>query len=298
MRTPSGGSAFGAIDERRRSLLEPAAGKRWRVRERSAIAVELGLNDKTALVLAGGGGLGAAIAASLAAEGARVAVADLDEAGAARTAQHIDAAGGAARSFGCDLGDMSSLEALVSAVAVFGPISVLVNVSGGPPPTTAEGVAAEIWEQQFRSMVLGVIKLTDLVLPQMRAERWGRVVTSTSSGAIAPIPGIGISNSLRSALLGWSKTLAGEVARDGITVNVVVPGRIATRRVAELDAARAKRTGRRLEDIVAESESSIPIGRYGDPNEYAAAVTFLASVAASYITGTVLRVDGGLIASI
>ncbi|MGO8205037.1 SDR family oxidoreductase, partial [Rhizobium ruizarguesonis] len=136
------------------------------------------------------------------------------------------------------------------------------------------------------------------VLPQMRARKWGRIVTSTSSGVVAPIANLGISNALRLSLVGWSKTLAREVGRDGITVNIVLPGRIATGRITFLDEQKAKRENRSVDDVVTESTSSIPLGRYGRPEEYGNVVTFLASEPASYLTGSVIRVDGGMIQSI
>ena len=147
-------------------------------------------------------------------------------------------------------------------------------------------------------MVLSVIAITDGVLPQMRTKKWGRIITSTSSGVIAPIPNLGLSNALRMTLVGWSKTLAREVATDGITANVVVPGRIATERVHFLDRSRAEKQKRPVEAVVAESVATIPVGRYGDPREYADVVTFLASERASYVTGAVIRVEGGLIPSV
>ena len=147
-------------------------------------------------------------------------------------------------------------------------------------------------------MVLSVIGLTDRVLPSMRARRWGRIVTSTSSGVVAPIPNLAVSNALRLSLVGWSKTLAREVAADGITANIILPGRIATDRIRFLDEQKAKREGKPLEAVVAESTASIPAGRYGRPEEYGDAVAFLASQRASYITGSIIRVDGGYIASI
>jgi 3-oxoacyl-[acyl-carrier protein] reductase len=147
-------------------------------------------------------------------------------------------------------------------------------------------------------MVLSVIAITDRVLPEMRARKWGRIVTSTSSGVVAPIPNLGISNALRLSLVGWSKTLAREVGRDGITVNIVLPGRIATGRITFLDEQKAKRESRSIDDVVAESTGSIPLGRYGRPEEYGNVVTFLASEPASYLTGSVIRVDGGMIQSI
>lgn len=147
-------------------------------------------------------------------------------------------------------------------------------------------------------MVVSVIAITDRVLPSMRQRKWGRIITSTSSGVVSPIPNLAISNALRLSLVGWSKTLAREVGKDGITANIILPGRIATDRIKFLDEAKAKRESRNVEDVVAESVSTIPLGRYGRPEEYAAAVAFLASESAAYITGSVIRVDGGLIASI
>jgi 3-oxoacyl-[acyl-carrier protein] reductase len=147
-------------------------------------------------------------------------------------------------------------------------------------------------------MVLSVIAITDRVLPNMAARRWGRIITSTSSGVIAPIPNLAISNALRLSLVGWSKTLSREVAAKGITCNIIVPGRIATRRILFLDEAKAKRENRSLESVTFESLSQIPAGRYGSPEEYADAVAFLASERAAYITGATLRVDGGYLPNI
>ena len=129
----------------------------------------------------------------------------------------------------------------------------------------------------------------------MRERRWGRVVTIGSSGILQPIPGLALSNSVRGAIASWSKTLADEVAAQGVTVNMVLPGRIATDRVAELDAIRANNSGQSVEEIRAASCKTIPLGRYGKPTEFAAAVAFLCSAQASYITGSMMRVDGGLI---
>ena len=132
----------------------------------------------------------------------------------------------------------------------------------------------------------------------MRERRWGRVITVASSGVVAPIPNLALSNALRAALLGWSKTLASEVAADGVTVNMVLPGRIATSRVEALDKAASTRTGKTVEEVAKAALATIPAGRYGEPEEFAAAAVFLASPQASYVTGTTLRVDGGALRNV
>ncbi|MFH1556057.1 MAG: SDR family oxidoreductase [Pseudomonadota bacterium] len=262
--------------------------------------MDLGLKDKTALVLGAGGGLGSAIAATLAREGAKVALGDIDFAAIERVAATITDAGGTALALPAwDLADLSLIETQIAAIeAQFGAVDILVNNTGGPPPTPAAGQDPALWSKSFQQMVLSVIALTDRVLPGMKAKKWGRIVTSTSSGVVAPIPNLGISNALRLSLVGWSKTLAREVARDGITANIVLPGRIATDRIKFLDEQKAKREGKSVEQVSTESTGTIPMGRYGDPQEYGNVVAFLASAPASYLTGSVIRVDGGLIASI
>lgn len=261
--------------------------------------MDLGLNGKVALVLGGGGGLGGAIARTLAAEGAAVAVADINLDAAAATVSDIAGTGGRAHALHWDLGDIAAIPANIGSVEkALGPVDILVNITGGPPPTLVSGQSADNWRTYFESMVLSVIAITDAVLPGMRERKWGRVITSTSSGVVSPIPNLGLSNALRSSLLGWSKTLAGEVGRDGITANIVLPGRVATRRITFLDEQKAKREGKAVEDVSAASTATIPVGRYGDPQEYADVVAFVASARASYLTGSVIRVDGGLISSI
>jgi 3-oxoacyl-[acyl-carrier protein] reductase len=261
--------------------------------------MDLGLRNRTALVLGGGGGLGRAIAVALAREGANIALADVDEDALQQSAQSVETVGARAMTLRWDLSDLTTIEQHVAAIeARFGGVDILVNNTGGPPPTTASGQPADVWQKYFGSMVLSVIAIADRVLPGMRERKWGRVITSTSSGVVAPIPNLGMSNALRLSLVGWSKTLAREVARDGVTANVVVPGRVATDRIRFLDESKALREGRTVEAVSAESTSSIPVGRYGEPQEYADVVTFLASERASYVTGCVVRVDGGLIGSI
>src|SRR6202034_3548860 len=233
------------------------------------------------------------------AEGAKVAVAGIGAKSIAATEAALAAIGGKSLALLWDLSDLTQIDGHISKIERdLGPVDILVNNTGGPPPTTASGQDTSLWSKQFQAMVLSVIAITDRVLPNMRARHWGRVITSTSSGVVAPIPNLAISNALRLSLVGWSKTLAREVAKEGITANVVVPGRIATGRTKFLDQAKAKREGRSVEDVSAESAGSIPVGRYGKPEEYGDVVAFLASERAAYITGSVIRVDGGLISSI
>jgi 3-oxoacyl-[acyl-carrier protein] reductase len=261
--------------------------------------MDFGLKGKTALVLGGGGGLGRAIAKSFAAEGAKVAVAGVGSTSIDATLAELRSIGGSSLSLIWDLADLSVIDANIAKIeSELGPVDILINNTGGPPPSTAAGQDPALWSKQFQAMVLSVIAITDRVLPGMKARGWGRILTSTSSGIIAPIPNLAISNTLRMSLVGWSKTLAREVAKDGITSNIVVPGRIATARVAALDDARAKREGRSLEEVAAESAATIPVGRYGKPEEYADVVVFLASTRAAYITGSIIRVDGGMTTSI
>lgn len=261
--------------------------------------MDLGLAGRNALVLGAGGGLGRAIAIALAREGASVALAGRRIEPLEELAADIRSRGGRAIPVIWDFADLEAIERVVSAVEnTLGPIDILINNTGGPPPGPAAGQPIAEWNKQFQAMVLSVIAMTDRVLPGMKARRFGRIITSASSGVIAPIPNLGLSNALRASLVGWSKTLAREVARDGITANVLIPGRIATDRIAFLDRKKAEREGKTIEAVEAESLAQIPAGRYGSPEEYADMAAFLASERAGYVTGSVIRVDGGYIPSI
>lgn len=261
--------------------------------------MNFGLEARTALVLGASGGLGGAIASALGREGARVALAGRNVEALERAAASVEAGSGKALVLPFDLADLGAIDGAVGKVeAALGPVDILVNNTGGPPPTPAAGQPIELWEKNFRAMVLSVIAVTDRILPGMRARRFGRIITVTSSGTIAPIPNLAISNTLRVALTGWSKTLAREVAKDGITVNTLVPGRIATERVAFLDEAAAKREGIGLDEVRARARAAIPAGRYGRPEEFGDTACFLASDQASFITGSMIRVDGGQIPSL
>jgi len=261
--------------------------------------MDFGIQGKTALVLGGGGGIGRAVACTLAREGAAVAVADINQAALDQTVQAISDSGGRALPYVWNLAEISSIDGHVTSIEKqLGPVAILFNNTGGPPPTPAAGQDPAQWAAFFQSMVLSVIAITDRVLPGMKEKQWGRIITSTSSGVIAPIPNLGMSNALRMSLIGWSKTLTREVARDGITANIILPGRIGTDRITFLDEQKARRENRTVEEVSAESTASIPVGRYGTPQEYADVVAFLASTAASYLTGSTIRVDGGYLANI
>jgi 3-oxoacyl-[acyl-carrier protein] reductase len=262
--------------------------------------MDLGLKNKRALVLGAGSGLGKAVALSLAAEGAHVVVAGRTLERIDATVTEINAAGGKAEALQCDLKNLESIPTTAEAAKKIlgGSIEILFNNGGGPAPTPAQGQPLKAWHEQFDNLVASVIAMTDAVLPDMKSSGWGRIITNASSGVIVPIPNLAMSNSLRSALVGWSKTLANEVAAQGITVNMVLPGRINTDRLQFLDEARAKRENSTAQEVSEKMKAAIPAKRYGNPHEYGDVVAFLASMRASYITGSMIRVDGGAIASV
>jgi len=256
--------------------------------------MDLGLTGRSALVTGASRGLGYAIAHALAAEGASVTA-------VARSAERLaqlagtTAVPGRIQTRTCDLADAAAIARLADDLAA---TDILVINTGGPAPSTAADTTDETWTAQFEAMFLSAIRLTRLALPGMRARAFGRIIAVVSSGVIQPIPNLGVSNAIRLALVGWAKTLATEVAAAGITVNCLAPGRIATDRVAQIDQARARREGLAVEEVERQSRATIPAGRYGEPDDLAAMAAFLASGRSAYVTGSVVRVDGGMIRSV
>lgn len=257
--------------------------------------MDFGIRDRVALVAASTGGLGLAVAEALAGEGARVIVTGRDEERCRAVARTLP--GAVARPV--DLRDADALAATVEEIASSaGPIDILVTNGPGPRPALAADLSAAAAREAFDALVTVPQQLITAVLPGMLDRSWGRILAIGSSGIVAPIAGLASSNLARAALAGYLKTLAAEVADRGVTVNLLLPGRIATDRVASLDLLAAERRETTVEAIQAESRSSIPVGRYGRPEEFAAAAAFLCSEPASYITGVALRCDGGLVRSL
>ncbi|MDP9443254.1 MAG: SDR family oxidoreductase [Actinomycetota bacterium] len=256
--------------------------------------MDTGLSGRTAIVPGSTAGIGRAVAEALAAEGMNVVVAGRREPLAREVAASLPSAVGVQ----ADLTTAAGTEAVVAAATThFGRVDVLVLNGGGPPPGRAVDVDAEAAQQAVQLLLLPHVRLVQAVLPAMREAGWGRIVAVGSSGVQQPLDRLAASNVGRAALAGYLKTLATEVAADGVTVNMVLPGRIDTDRVAALDRAAAERAGTTTGDARRRVEETIPVGRYGRPQEFAAVVTFLASAAASYVTGAQVRCDGGLVRS-
>jgi 3-oxoacyl-[acyl-carrier protein] reductase len=253
--------------------------------------MDFGIDDRRALVLGGSKGLGRGIAEALAAEGVAVALTGRDEEAASKAASEI---GPATAGFSLDLARPETIDPFLDRLAAFGAIDILVLNGGGPPLTLAANIDPDFWRAQFEAMVLSGMRIAHRLLPPMRARRFGRIIAVASTSIREPIPGLTASNALRSALAGWMKTLASEVAADGVTVNMLLPGRLATDRTLSFDRMDAESEGVSVETVAARSQFEIPVGRYGTPAEFGAAAAFLASRQAAYITGVALPVDGGL----
>lgn len=262
--------------------------------------MDLKLNGKKALVLASSQGLGLGIATKLCEEGADVMISGRNEQKLRDAAFGLTQKGPGKSSF-CvaDLSNSDASQSLFNAaIKEFGRVDILVNNVGGPPPGTVEEQTIDTWRAQFEIMVIRFIELANLCLPGMREGKWGRVLTVASSSIIQPIAGLSVSNTIRSAIVGWNKSLANEIARDGITANILAPGRIQTERVTQIDALHARKENISVDEVRQRSMATIPAGRYGTVDEFGSVGTFLLSEQASYITGTIIRCDGGIIRSV
>lgn len=261
--------------------------------------MDLGIANRRALVLASSRGLGFGIARAFVGEGVDVMISGRDADRLAAACNLLrEVGGGRAEALAVDLADPSGIDRLCAeSEAKFGGIDILVSNCGGPPMAAALEPDDAMWRAQFESMVLTPIRAARHVVPGMQQRRWGRVIAITASTVAQPMPEMVLSNTLRAALTNWCKTLANEVAADNVTVNTLIPGRINTERIEELNAAEAARRGVDPEIVQAAGVAAVPAKRDGDVMEFAAAALFLASDAGSYMTGGALRVDGGMIRS-
>ena len=254
------------------------------------------LEGKVALLTGASSGMGFATARALARRGARIAIASRGGAKLERAAAELREEGAQVEAIVADVRSAESLRRLVQqAEGNLGPVDVLVANGGGPPSKRAVELEDADWQDAIALCLLFVPRLCQLVLPGMRKRGWGRIVALNSVSARQPIPGLALSNALRPAVVGFVKTLAAEVAREGITVNTVLPGYTRTDRQEELAQAAAQRTGRRAEEVLAEWAAAVPIGRLAEPHEIAEVVAFLCTPAASYLTGQSIVVDGGYV---
>lgn len=259
--------------------------------------MDLKLKGKRALVLAASSGLGRAVALGLAREGVRVALCSRSQERAASAAEAIHSETGAEiHAFKADVADRASLEVLVmNSVEALGGLDLLVCNAGGPPPGGFDVLDEDAWQRGFQLTLMSVVRSVREALPHLQAGDSGSVLVLGSSSVKQPIPNLLLSNVYRPGIQGLVKHLSGELAGDGIRVNMLSPGRVLTDRIRQLDAANAEKQGRSVEEVREESVKQIPLGRLGDPEEFANAAVFLLSGAASYVTGSSLIVDGGMV---
>lgn len=258
--------------------------------------MDLKLSGKTALVVASSKGLGKAIASQLSTEGCNVMLTSRDGEQLEKTRiELLENARGQVKCFPCDITRVEDIKDLIAKTHyLLAPIDILINNAGGPPGGGFEQLDDSAWQAAFELNLLSYVRIIREVLPDMK-KKGGRIINVTSSSIKQPIPGLILSNAFRMGILGLAKSLAEELAPYNILVNTVAPGRIATDRTAYLDQLKADKRGIDKEQVVTESLQNIPLKRYGDPEEFARVVCFLASGASSYVTGSTLMVDGGMV---
>jgi 3-oxoacyl-[acyl-carrier protein] reductase len=259
--------------------------------------MNLGLTNKIAMVGGASKGLGYAIARSLAAEGAAVSIASRDQPSIARAAAAIEQESGAkALAVAADLSSADGIARWHAAtIEKFGGVDLLFANTGGPPAGGALAFDDKGWYAAFDLLLMSVVRTVRLVVPSMRARGGGAILVGTSSTVKEPVPILALSNVMRSGVTALAKTLSIELAPDKIRVNTLLPGRIATDRLRQLDEINARNSGLSLQDQEQRNAAMIPLGRYGSPEDFGRVGAFLLSDAAAYVTGASLQVDGGLI---
>lgn len=262
--------------------------------------MDLGLKNKVALVAASSKGLGKAVAWQLAREGAKLVICARDKKTLEKAADEIFLETGVSVfPLAVNLMEVTQIDWLVEeTLDLFGKVDILVTNAGGPPPGDFLDLNESDWEDAIQLTMLSAIRLTRAVLPSMQKNGWGRIIHITSVSVKQPVPGLHLSNVIRPSLIGFTKTLAQEMAQHNILVNAVCPGYYMTDRVSQLLEDKAKKTKSKIEDIEKSITEQIPLGRIGRPEELAALVTFLASERAGYITGTTIQADGGYVKGI
>lgn len=262
--------------------------------------MDTGLKDKTVLITASSLGIGKAVAELFVAEGSKVAISSRSKENLLSTANELKGKYGNEPLWSiCDLNEQKDIESTFSTVTQqFGNIDILVNNCGGPLPGLFQQLDENDWDNAYEQVLLSAVRFSKLVLPGMMAKNWGRIINLTSISVKQPVDNLILSNSLRAAVTGFSKSLSNEIARFNITVNSVAPGLTLTRRLYELAVIEAKEKGKSHEEILVEMAKRIPMNRLARPEEIASVVVFLASKQASYVNGVTIQVDGGYVKSV